>query len=50
MEEQTARKDDNLTALCEPIFYKMWESRRLITLWVSTASPVLRVEGSAVEC
>jgi hypothetical protein len=31
------RKADNLTAICEPIFYKMWEPRRLTTLWASTA-------------
>jgi hypothetical protein len=24
-------KADNLTAICEPIVYKMWESRRLAT-------------------
>jgi hypothetical protein len=32
----SARKAD-LTAICEPIVYKMWEPRRLTTLWVSTA-------------
>jgi hypothetical protein len=32
-----ARKADNLTAICELIVYKRWESRRLITLWASTA-------------
>jgi hypothetical protein len=32
-----ARKADNLTAICEPIVWKMWESRRLTTLWASTA-------------
>jgi hypothetical protein len=31
-----ARKADNLTAICEPTVYKMWESRRLTTLWAST--------------
>jgi hypothetical protein len=31
-----ARKAD-LTAICEKIVYKMWESRRLTTLWASTA-------------
>jgi hypothetical protein len=34
---QPARKADNLTAICEPIFWKMWEPRRLPTLWASTA-------------
>jgi hypothetical protein len=32
-----ARKADNLTAICEPIVNKMWEPRRLGTLWASTA-------------
>jgi hypothetical protein len=33
-----ARKADNPTAICEPIAYKMWETRRLTTLRASTAS------------
>jgi hypothetical protein len=32
-----ARKADNLTVICGPIVYKMWEPRRLTTLWVSAA-------------
>jgi hypothetical protein len=32
-----ARKVDNLTAICEPIVYKIWESRHLTALWASTA-------------
>jgi hypothetical protein len=32
-----ARVANNLTAICEPIVYKMWEPRRLTTLWASTA-------------
>jgi hypothetical protein len=32
-----ARKADNLTAICEPIVWRMWEPRRLTTLWASTA-------------
>jgi hypothetical protein len=32
-----ARKADNLTAICEPIFQKVWEPQRLTTLWTSTA-------------
>jgi hypothetical protein len=32
-----ARKADNLTAICKPIFYKMWDPQRLTTLWVFTA-------------
>jgi hypothetical protein len=31
-----AHKAD-LTAICEPIMYKMWEPRRLTTLWAFTA-------------
>jgi hypothetical protein len=27
----------DLTAICEPIVYKMWGHRRLTTLWASTA-------------
>jgi hypothetical protein len=30
-----ARKTDNFTAICEPIVYKMWEPRRLTTVWAS---------------
>jgi hypothetical protein len=26
-------KADNLTAICEPIVWKMWEPQRLRTLW-----------------
>jgi hypothetical protein len=33
---QPARKADNLTAICEPNIYKMWDSRRLTTLWAFT--------------
>jgi hypothetical protein len=32
-----ARGADNLAAICEPIVQKMWEPRRLTTLWVFTA-------------
>jgi hypothetical protein len=32
-----ARKADSLTAICEPIAYKMWEPQHLTTLWASTA-------------
>jgi hypothetical protein len=32
-----ARKADNLTAISEPIVYKMCESRCLTLLWTSTA-------------
>jgi hypothetical protein len=30
------RKAGNFTAICEPIFQKMWEPRRFTTLWTST--------------
>jgi hypothetical protein len=36
-EGRRARKADNLTTICEPIVYKMWEPRRLTALWVSMA-------------
>jgi hypothetical protein len=32
-----ARKAYNLAAICEPIVQKIWEPRRLATLWTSTA-------------
>jgi hypothetical protein len=32
-----AHKADNLTAMCEPIVYKMWEPRRLTSLLTPTA-------------
>jgi hypothetical protein len=32
-----AHKADNLTAICETVAWKMWEPRRLTTLWASTA-------------
>jgi hypothetical protein len=35
--ERPARKAKNLTAICEPIVYKMWEPQRLTTLCASTA-------------
>jgi hypothetical protein len=31
-----ARKADKLTAICEPIIYKMWEPQHLTTLRAST--------------
>jgi hypothetical protein len=31
------RGADNLTAICEPIVKKIWEPRRLTTLWAFTA-------------
>jgi hypothetical protein len=34
---QLAGKADNLTAICKPIVYKMWEPQHLTTLWASTA-------------
>jgi hypothetical protein len=35
--EQPARTVDNLTAICEPIVYIMWDPQRLTTLWASMA-------------
>jgi hypothetical protein len=35
--ERPACKADNLAAICEPIVYKMWDSRRLTALWASAA-------------
>jgi hypothetical protein len=32
-----ARKADNLTAICKPIVYLMWDPQRLTTLWASMA-------------
>jgi hypothetical protein len=32
-----ARKADNFTIICEPMVRKMWEPRRLTSLWASTA-------------
>jgi hypothetical protein len=31
------RKAEILTAICEQIVYKMWEPRRLTTVWTSIA-------------
>jgi hypothetical protein len=31
------RGADNLTAICEPIVLRMWEPRRLTTIWAFTA-------------
>jgi hypothetical protein len=36
-EGRPARKAENLTAICVPIVYKMWECQHLTTLWLSTA-------------
>jgi hypothetical protein len=36
-ERRPARKADNLTAICGPIVYNMWESRRHTALCASTA-------------
>jgi hypothetical protein len=30
---RAARKSDKLTYICEVIVYKMWEPRRITTLW-----------------
>jgi hypothetical protein len=36
-EGRLARKADNITAICEPTVYKMWEPQHLTALWVSMA-------------
>jgi hypothetical protein len=36
-EVRQAPKADNLTTICKPSVWKMWEPRRLTTLWASTA-------------
>jgi hypothetical protein len=36
-EMSTRNLSDNLTAICDPIVWKMWEPQRLTTLWASTA-------------
>jgi hypothetical protein len=33
-----AREADNLTAIGEPIVYRLWEPRRLTTIWAFMAS------------
>jgi hypothetical protein len=33
----SARKVENLTTICEPSVYKMWDPRHLTALWASTA-------------
>jgi hypothetical protein len=35
--ERLERKADNFTTICEPIVLKIWEPRRLTTLWPFTA-------------
>jgi hypothetical protein len=40
-EGRPARKADNLTAIYEPIVYKMWEPQHLTALWVSTVQGYL---------
>jgi hypothetical protein len=40
------RKADNLTVICEPIVYKMWEPRRLTILDPAPSSRVQTEEGA----
>jgi hypothetical protein len=49
---QLLPKADNLTAICEPIAYKMWGPRPLTTLWASTACyrDSLPYRGSEDSC
>jgi hypothetical protein len=48
---RAAREADNLTAFCEPVVYKMWELRRLTTLWHVTeiALPFFLMTGSLLN-
>jgi hypothetical protein len=39
---------DNLTAICELIGYKMWELRRLTTLWAITAVTGIKTKLNSV--
>jgi hypothetical protein len=34
---RSARKADSLTAICDPIVWKMWEPRRITIIWASMA-------------
>jgi hypothetical protein len=45
-----ARRADNLTAICEPIVQKMWESRHLTTLWAFAACYRDRFTFTSVYC
>jgi hypothetical protein len=36
-EGRPARKAGDLTAICEPTVYKMWEPQHLTILWIATA-------------
>jgi hypothetical protein len=33
---RSAHKSDNITAICVPITYEIWDPRRFTTPWVST--------------
>jgi hypothetical protein len=41
-------KADNLTAICEPIVYKVWEPQHLITLWASLLQGYLYLSNDNV--
>jgi hypothetical protein len=55
VKRRPAHKADSLTAICEPIVWKMWEPRRLTTLWAFTAwyrdsfLPSYNVNGRVLE-
>jgi hypothetical protein len=34
---RTARKSDYLIAICDPVFWEIWEPRRLTNRWASAA-------------
>jgi hypothetical protein len=37
IKQRPGHKADNFTAICEPIFYTMWDPEHLTTLQASTA-------------
>jgi hypothetical protein len=45
---QPTRKADNVTAICEPTVKKMWEFRRLTTLWASKACYLYLLSNSTI--
>jgi hypothetical protein len=48
-EGRPARKIDNLTAICEPNVYKMWEPRRFTTLRPLTRMAILTLLFTLLE-
>jgi hypothetical protein len=42
------RKADNLTAICEPIVWKMWDLRRITNLWRPPPVTALHLQGNSI--